>query len=170
MVHARPPGLSPDEAYLVGLLHDIGRFVLFQEAPEQLREIDESGWDTPTALLELEKQICGLDHAELGALACRKWGIPETIAETIALHHRPPESPNDTAGRLSAIVNVADLAMFPSAMARTEGYASADIDTIDSVLRPRLPVDVAMSAGELHDIIIAVTEEADTTLNLLGLG
>lgn len=170
VAHAQPRGLNPDEAYLAGLLHDVGRFVMFQEAPEQLRRVDEGDWETPDALIDFETKICGLNHAELGALACRKWSIPPTIAHVVAQHHNPKAQPTDTPGRLAAIVHVADLAMFPSAMASDEGYATADVATVESELRHRLPPDVAMSADELHRIIVDVTREADDTLELIGLG
>lgn len=170
VAYAQPDGLSPEQAYTVGLLHDIGHFVLFQEAPDQLRRVHEGDWDTQAALLDRETEICGMNHAELGALACKKWSIPDTIANTIAVHHTPSAGTDAVVRRLAAVVNVADLAMFPSATASQEGYASADLETIDTVLRPQLPEDVAMSAEELHRIIVRVTEEADAALNVIGLG
>ena len=169
VAHARPDGINPDEAYLVGLLHDMGRFVLFAEAPDKLREVDEGDWDTPQGLLDLEVEICGIDHAELGALACEKWSIPRMVGDAVATHHAAPAAPTDTVGRLAAIVAFADLAMFPSAMASADGYAAADLDTIADELHPLLPDDLAMSAERLHRIIIDVTEEAEATLGVLGL-
>lgn len=74
------------------LLHDIGRFVMFQEAPDQLREIDEGTWDSPEQLVSLEREICGVDHAELGALACHVWGLPDEIVDVVRHHHDRPGS------------------------------------------------------------------------------
>ena len=59
VAHAQPSGLAPDEAYLVELLHDVGRFVMFQEAPDQLRRVDEGDWDTPEALIGLREGRTG---------------------------------------------------------------------------------------------------------------
>ena len=80
--------LDMNEAYLAGLLHDIGRFLLFLEAPEPFREVGEGDWDTPQALLEAEHGCCGYTHADLGALALGKWGVGETLALVARDHHR----------------------------------------------------------------------------------
>ncbi|MFO0747817.1 MAG: HDOD domain-containing protein [Myxococcota bacterium] len=87
-----PPRIDPEEAYTCGLLHDLGRFVLYLEAPAELRAIDETDWETPLALIEAERRLCGFTHAELGAMAAAKWDLPVTIATVIRLHHSPPDS------------------------------------------------------------------------------
>jgi putative nucleotidyltransferase with HDIG domain len=104
--------VPPERAYLAGLLHDIGRFVMFRESAAELGEIDETmGWNSPHALVAAEQQICGYDHAELGWLACQKWKIPEEVGMLIRDHHvydssacLPPE-----VARLMRIVQTADI-------------------------------------------------------------
>ncbi len=92
-----PPRVDPAFAYLAGLLHDLGRFILYLEAPADLRAVDETEWDTPTALIDAEKAICGLTHTELGFLAAQKWRLPEDLSLVIRSHHAchpgPPEVP-----------------------------------------------------------------------------
>ncbi len=104
--------LAPDRLYLAGLLHDIGRFIMFDESPDQLGAVDEAGWTTPDELVEVERGICGFDHAQLGAAACDSWGIPSQIVDLVRDHHR-----FDTKGfaadasdelRTSAIIQLAD--------------------------------------------------------------
>lgn len=167
----RPAGLVPDQAYVAGLLHDIGRFVLFREAPEKLRLVDEGDWDRPEALVALETEICGLDHAELGALACRRWSIPDPIAFVVANHHRVAPVGGDARDRLlTAIVRVADLAMFPSAMVADDDYTTADLDTIESVLCSKLPAEVAMGPEQLRELIVSVVEESSAVMEAIGIG
>lgn len=60
------PAPDPSTAYAAGLLHDIGRFLLFQEAPQELQHVDETAWATPHELIDAEQRICGFTHAELG--------------------------------------------------------------------------------------------------------
>ena len=81
--------LDAEKAYLFGLLHDIGRFVLYLESPEELRLVDETAWDTPQALIDAEMSICGFTHAELGYLALSKWDMPRVLAKMIRYHHQP---------------------------------------------------------------------------------
>jgi putative nucleotidyltransferase with HDIG domain len=159
---------DPDEVYVCGLLHDVGRFVMFQEAPEQLRRIDEGDWETPEALVELERSICGLTHAELGGLACDKWGLPRSIVRMVREHHAKARSA-DPLDEPTMIVRFADFALFPSAMPGTPGLAEADEEKIDQVLRPKLPSFVRLSKHELANLIKSATADADSTSRSLGI-
>ncbi len=76
-----------DAVYLGGLLHDLGRFVMFDGSPEELGAIEEHGWSSPNELIEAERELCGYDHAELGWLACRHWGFPDEVATIVRDHH-----------------------------------------------------------------------------------
>ena len=79
--------VPPEHAYLCGLMHDIGRFILFQVGPQELGLVDETGWSTPAELIAAEKAICGFDHAELGWHACAKWKMPELVVNLVRHHH-----------------------------------------------------------------------------------
>ncbi len=76
-------------AYLVGLLHDVGRFVMFEHAPKQLLAVDEHNWQTPDDLEAVDVEVFNFTHSELGSLACEHWGVPDAIAEIIRHHHTP---------------------------------------------------------------------------------
>lgn len=82
--------LDAGRAYLFGLLHDIGRFVMYLEAPDDLRAVNETDWGTPQQLIDAEIAVCGFTHAELGCLAVRKWRLPEELALIVRKHHDPP--------------------------------------------------------------------------------
>lgn len=166
-----PLELDPDESYTIGLLHDIGRFVLFEEAPEQLRRIDEADWDEPDQLLELETSICGMTHGAIGKMASERWGLPSTIGEVILRHHETGVDPfaGDAEAQI-ATLHFVDLAMFPSAMPGTPGYDEASIDQIELELMPKKPRGLEMSAGALHKLIVGVTAEADDLCRSLGIG
>ncbi|MCP4596608.1 HDOD domain-containing protein [Neptuniibacter sp.] len=103
---------NPDTAYLAGLLHDIGRFVLFQLSPEVLNEIDEKGWGSPDELIAVELETIGFDHSKVGYLACKKLEIPQLIANVVRYHHKVavishPKAPQDLQS-LSLYIQVAD--------------------------------------------------------------
>ncbi len=83
--------VNPAEAYLIGLLHDIGRFVMFEHAAPELLEVDESNWETPEELIEADVEVYAFTHSELGYRACVHWQLPESISEAIRLHHTPIE-------------------------------------------------------------------------------
>ena len=104
------PGADPELCYLAGLLHDIGRFVLYLEAPAELRAVDETAWTTPEELLTAEQRVCGFNHIELGFRAVSKWGLPPPLPLLIRHHHaRPPyASELGSLGPVVAAIVVAD--------------------------------------------------------------
>ena len=85
------PGLevAPEQAYLTGLLHDIGRFVMLEHATPQLLKVDESNWHSPEELIEADIEVYKYTHSELGYRACVHWGLPVEIADVVRMHHAP---------------------------------------------------------------------------------
>ncbi len=102
--------VDPGQAYLAGLLHDIGRFVMLEHAPEGLREVDESGWQTPDDLLAADLDVYRFTHSELGFLACKHWGLPEVICDVIREHHTdlPARIDPGSVAAINYCVQVAD--------------------------------------------------------------
>jgi putative nucleotidyltransferase with HDIG domain len=79
--------VSPDDAWLAGLVHDIGYLILAQQCPDELKlAITQSQLDH-RPLFECEKQIIGASHAEVGAYLLGLWGLPYPIVEAVAMHH-----------------------------------------------------------------------------------
>ncbi|MCB9917189.1 MAG: HDOD domain-containing protein [Planctomycetes bacterium] len=162
--------IDPDEAYVAGLLHDVGRFVLFQEGPEELRAVDEGSWDTPAGLLAEEREICGLTHAELGALACERWKLPDRIRECVRHHHDPAKGePRTTLEELIRIVRVADLAMFPSALPGSRRLEDESDEVVRARLANALPALANLPSEQLRAFLHEVGERETQILHSLGL-
>lgn len=92
--------VKPSSAYMCGLLHDIGRFVLFQLAPDALADTDAHGWSSPTELVSVEEAVVGFNHAHVGYLTCKRLKLPSYITNVIRYHHhysvvRHPKAPQD---------------------------------------------------------------------------
>ena len=159
-----------DVAYAAGLLHDVGRIVMFHHDPDTLRSVDEGDWDSPQTLVEAEMRICGVTHAELGARACRRWKLPDLLVEAVALHHHPEAPLAGAAGVMVAMTRFADLAMFPSALPGTPGRETHDA-TIESELIPRLPANLAgVTVAQLRALIGDTATWAQATADSLGIG
>ncbi len=90
---ARKP-LSAETAYTGALVHDIGKAVLtiFFEgrARELLLSIDTNGTDD---FATMERQVFGINHAEVGEALARHWNLPEELAHCIRYHHEPNNAP-----------------------------------------------------------------------------
>lgn len=76
-----------EESFLCGLLHDIGKLALYRNSPETYPQIQEAA--SERQLLDVEKELYGYTHAQVGALLARRWQLPEEIAYVIHCHHQP---------------------------------------------------------------------------------
>lgn len=83
----RFPGI--EEAFLAGLMHDIGKVVLNLRQPERMFEIFQEVYNQPGqhTFHTLEMREFGFDHAQVGRLMARKWNFAEEIEEAIGCHH-----------------------------------------------------------------------------------
>ena len=97
---------APDVTFTAAILHDIGKAVLGSFVAEKIAQIEERLLEAGGAFDDEEKEILGIDHAEVGALILKKWELPVELVDTIRWHHRPE---NGTVDQLMTdIVHVAD--------------------------------------------------------------
>lgn len=75
------------EAYIAGLLHDLGKFVIDQYFPEETEEMIDLFETQGITALEAEREIFGLDHGEIGYLLAEKWNLPVPVSMSIRYHH-----------------------------------------------------------------------------------
>ncbi|MGO9659352.1 MAG: HDOD domain-containing protein [Acidimicrobiales bacterium] len=94
-------------AFVAGLLHDIGWLVLAAQAPEHLQAIARLA-QKGGALDEVEREVLGASHAEVGAYLLSMWGLPSAVVEAVA-HHHDAELMAHRQLDLPHIVHVADL-------------------------------------------------------------
>jgi HD-like signal output (HDOD) protein/ActR/RegA family two-component response regulator len=78
-----------DEAYAVGLLHDIGRLVLAIEMKDRYAEVLATVASSGRPLYEVEQAQLGVTHGEVGAHLFAMWALPVPMIEAIAHHHAP---------------------------------------------------------------------------------
>ena len=76
----------PDEAFLSGLLHDIGRLVLWVNFPEQYTELLETYKDQQHLLIASEARF-GATHCEVGAWLLHRWKLQSFMTDSVLYHH-----------------------------------------------------------------------------------
>jgi HD-like signal output (HDOD) protein len=81
--------VAPDDAWLAGLVHDIGYWVLIQECPRELAQAMELSRSSGQPLYKCELETIGASHAQMGAYLLGLWGLPYPIVEAVAMHHTP---------------------------------------------------------------------------------
>jgi putative nucleotidyltransferase with HDIG domain len=78
---------NPSEAFIGGLLHDVGKLILLELAPDQIAKICRHAIEHQVSFLEAEHSLGMQDHIELGESLARHWKLPGNIGEAISSHH-----------------------------------------------------------------------------------
>lgn len=96
-----------EKFFTAGLLHDIGKLILFAEKPKYATEVIEKCNETKQLMHKVEQEVLGFDHAKLGAMLLKKWKLPESIVSAVYYHHMPSVSTGDIVD--PAIIHIADI-------------------------------------------------------------
>jgi len=100
---------TDESDYVAGLVHDMGKIVMAYSFPVHFAEIHRQAQPGDRELIELENEILGIDHAELGALYLERHHLPELMVKSARFHHDPAKA--DGMEPLIASVQIADLLM-----------------------------------------------------------
>jgi putative nucleotidyltransferase with HDIG domain len=153
-VVARRIGLSTEDAFTVGLLHDLGAVLLHQR--------DEHAYAVATAAPTVSEQVAaelaafGATHADEGAAALDAWGFPEPFVEAIALHQHGIEEPKHALGRVLRVAEAIALEHAPM-----PGYPSApDVD--------RLLAAIGLRPDDYDAVTLEVDGQLERIADLLG--
>ncbi len=105
----RISGVRPEEAFVAGLVHDIGKLVLDLVLPQAYEQVIQMADQRQGDIALFERSCLGLDHHSAGKHLAERWGLPAPVRDVIWLHGQPhealPSGPNKT---LVAVVTLAD--------------------------------------------------------------
>lgn len=107
-----------ERLYLCGILHDIGRLILYIKQPELARDALMESRNEERNLFMVEREQIGFDHGAIGGALLRSWKLPERLVEAVAYHHDPQSAPNYPAE--AGIVHTADYIVHDMSLAQTE--------------------------------------------------
>jgi putative nucleotidyltransferase with HDIG domain len=97
---------NAERFYLAGILHDIGRLVIYKMEPAQARDAFYRSKEQQENIYLSEQELMGFDHADVGRELLKAWQLPPHLVEAVGCHHQPQtakEFPVD-----AAIVHTAD--------------------------------------------------------------
>lgn len=99
-----------DLAMTAGMLHDVGKLVLASNLTDQYNELTTQAAAENADIEELERQIFGATHSEVGGYLLGLWGLPHSIVEALVFHHHPSQCGSRVFEPLTAvhIANVLD--------------------------------------------------------------
>ena len=154
-----------DEAFLSGLMHNIGIVVEMQFDRNKLIDvIDGLGLDgagTPlNDMRELEQQAFGADHTDFGTALCEKWKFPKVFRWVTAGHHDPLSLPEDHRA-LACFAYIADRVVATAC----DGFR-ADLPSID--IDPAVMEQIGLTQQMLDEIIESAPELVQDAVNVLS--
>jgi HD-like signal output (HDOD) protein len=119
--------INVERFFVAGLLHDIGRLVMYQGLGEEYWDIIKYSDESGTLLHIAEKEKLGFDHCEIGGLLLKKWALPEHMVDAVRFHHRTVNSSYNCID--AAIVHVAEV--ISSAINAAQGDSKVSISPLD---------------------------------------
>lgn len=154
---------DPEALFTAGLLHDIGELVIFNRMPalakESLLLVLDSGDELPVH--EAERQVMGIDHAEVGGELARQWRLPPLLQECIEFHHAVGKAPH--CRREAAVVHIANILAL---MAEVDTRDPADVQPVD----PLAWELTGLEADEIVEPVIGEAQEAIAEARKLFFG
>jgi putative nucleotidyltransferase with HDIG domain len=96
-----------EEAFVAGLLHDIGKVAINLFVREQFDQIMERALQDRIPFVEAEQAVLGFNHAMAGGLIAEKWNLPPLLVSVIKYHHQPSSAPEKEP--MISVVHLADL-------------------------------------------------------------
>lgn len=96
-----------EEAFVAGLLHDIGILILDQFLPGEYVKVFEAVQREKLPLYQVEKAVLGTTHSDVGRMLAAKWNLPDTLLYSIAYHHNP--SPTREMFPITATIHAANI-------------------------------------------------------------
>jgi HD-like signal output (HDOD) protein len=133
-----------DEAFTAALLLDIGQAVLALSAPEKFERMIELARSSGRGWHEVEPEVFGAAHPEVGAYLLGLWGLPLDLIEAVAYHHTPSRVQHANTSVLAA-VHVAD-----AIVDATADRPAKLLDRLDASFVARTGVSRCLTAWNIH--------------------
>lgn len=141
---------DPEEVSTAGLIHDIGKVAIKMELRPEFDEIGRLVHDKEMSRYTAEREILGLDHAEVGGWLAKSWNLPPKLVEPIACHHDPRNAQDEKIA--TAIIHFSDIFI------RGLGYGHGDDIWVPPLSKSAWDL-LGLTAQDMDEILEQVEEK-----------
>ena len=145
-----------DRFYIPGLLHDIGRLVLFLKLPGLISELAQQSVDRSVPLYQLEQEQLGYNHGRIGGHLLESWKIPRSIYEPVNYHHEPQVSTEFS--QMSSVVHISD------AWIHRQNIGSSGDSNLPDIQQQALEL-ISIQEDELDEIWVSAKDQVFGVIN-----
>lgn len=158
------PDLHPEECFVCGLIHDIGKLALEVVLPRAYARVIDLTEARQGNIADFERPILGMDHLAAGGHIARMWGLPETLRASIELHSTPYDQlPEGESRRVVGVVGVADALCRRLGLGWSGNMAAAPDDR-------ELAARMGLNTDRIEGLIARLYEATSARCRDLGLG
>jgi HD-like signal output (HDOD) protein len=155
---------SADDAYVAGLIHDLGRLFLlayFGGEAFQVGRLVAGGM----TLQEAEREHLGIDHQEIGRMVARRWNLPESLQEIAGNHHPRHAADLDEMSSMTRIVSFSDsLSLSSGEYPPGAAGTSARMKTMENCCR-----FLNLGVDEIKRVYVTLPDDVLSNAEALGL-
>jgi putative nucleotidyltransferase with HDIG domain len=149
--------LHTDRLFVGGMLHDLGRLVIYLTLPEKAKEVLYITGGDEWILAETETEILGFSHMEVGAELFKSWGLPENLQNIARYHHQPQLTPD----------HEHDVAIIHIALAIARGQlAGYSLDEMLWAIEPTAWTVTGLSAETLTPHLPEMLQKAEEAIGM----
>lgn len=154
---AKHAGLGlPDEAFLAGLIHNIGIMVEIQARRAKFVQVMEKLEAEPeTTLRQAEQEILGATHEQFGTALCKLWKFPQSFQYVTGFHHNPMDL-NEKNRTLTGLVHIADILAGNLELGFTRSQETKEYD-------PAVLLALNITQEHIDDVAAALPEALEET-------
>ncbi len=157
--------VAPSEAFICGLLHDLGKVALDAILPKSFSRVVEAADLLRGNIADLERTIVGLDHMVVGKRLAEKWQLPMVIRDCAWLHGQHPQAlpASVKQPRMVNLITLADLLVREQHLGYSGNYTFG-------VSRQPLLDAIGLSPKQVDEAMARLVEQIEPRAKALGLG
>ncbi len=135
--------VNPDEAFLGGLFHDIGKIIMNFMDKSKFQEVMQHCYNEGVRFQDAENQVFGYTHEEVGALVIKKWNFPDHLMQAVLSHHtlEMPEDDDPYMSHLTYVVSLSNIFCHKFGIGTVNGEEEIDVAASEPAVRIGLNED-----------------------------